>query len=135
LAPAAVQVPGIHLAVVRPEADRGAEREGRVLAEVVVRRRMAELYRARLHRVEHLQRRDDLAGGEGADLEIAVGDLAYALGHELGAAEKRLQALRPARREAPLDLGILLRDRRGGERRDGRAGGDFLQERAAPGAH
>jgi hypothetical protein len=55
------------------------------------------------HRVEHLQRGHDLAGRKGADLKLAVGDLADALGDELRAAVERVQALRPARRQAPLE--------------------------------
>ena len=61
-----------------------AEGEGRVLAEVVVGRGVAHLDGAVLHGVEHLQARHDLAGGEDADLELVVGQLADVLGEELG---------------------------------------------------
>src|SRR5262249_7347434 len=96
---AAAEVPprGLHPGVAA-EADRGAEGEGRILAEIVVARRVTELDRAGLYRVEHLQTRDDLASGKGADLELAVGDLADALCNQLRAAEQRVEALAPAGR-------------------------------------
>src|SRR2546426_6368545 len=80
---------------------------------------VSELQGPRLHGVEHLQRRDDLAGGKGTDGELSVGDLAHAPGDQLGAAVQRVEALRPARGEAPLDARLRLRD---GGGRDARCG-------------
>src|SRR5262249_56925888 len=107
---------GLHPGVAA-EADRGAEGEGRILAEIVVARRVTELDRAGLYRVEHLQTRDDLARGKGADLELAVGDLADALCDQLRAAEQRVEALAPAGRHAPRDGRLRLCDRRRRDRR------------------
>ena len=52
---------------------------------------MADLDGAVLHGVEHLQAGDDLARGEGLDLEFVVGGLADGLGHHLGAAMQRVE--------------------------------------------
>ena len=116
--PAAAQhVPGLVDAHVGPERHRRAEGEGRVLAEVVVRRGVADLDGAVLHGVEHLQSRHDLAAGEGLDLKLVVGGFADHLGHHLGAAIERVERFRPAGRHAPFDFGHRLRDRRRGQRR------------------
>ena len=66
---------------------------------------MADLDRVVLHRVEDLERRHDLAGGEDADLELVVGRLRDALGHVLGAAVQRVEALRKARRQRQFSSG------------------------------
>ena len=72
---------------VRSERHRSAEqREGRVLAEVVVRGGVAHLDGAVLHRIEDLQAGDDFARGEHLDLELVVGRFADGLGHHVGAA-------------------------------------------------
>ena len=89
---------------------------------------MAELHRAGLHGVEHLQRRHDLARGKGADLEFAVGQLADAARHEIGAAEQRVKALWPARCQPPLDGRLRLRDRGRGDGAGGDTGGRLLEE-------
>ena len=49
-----------------------AEGERRILAEVVIRCRVAALDGAVLHRIGDLQAGHDLAGGEHLDLELAV---------------------------------------------------------------
>ena len=51
-----------------------------------------------------------------------------ALGHQLGAAEKRIEALRPAGGHAPCNGRLALRDRRCGDHADGRPCSRFLQE-------
>ena len=63
----------------------------------------------RLHGIQHLQCGNDLACGERADLELAVRNLPDALGHELRAAVKRVEALGPAGGEAPGDAGQASR--------------------------
>ena len=92
---------------------------------------MPHFHGAGLHRVEHLQGGHDLAGGEGADLELAVGDFRDALGDVLGRAVQRVEALRPARREAPLEAGLGLSDRRRGDGAGGHANCRVLEERSA----
>ena len=89
---------------------------------------MSELDGARLHGVEHLQRRDDLAGGKGTDGELSVGDLAHAPGDQLGAAVQRVEALWPARGEAPLDARLRLRDSGGRDSARGDSGRRLLQK-------
>src|SRR4029077_2571688 len=101
---AAEDPPGCLLALVAAEADRGAEGERRILAEVVVGRGVPELDRAGLHGVEHLQPGHALARGERPELELAVVDLADPLADLRGAAVERIQALAPARRHPPRDL-------------------------------
>jgi len=53
--------------------------------------------------VEHLQRRDDFAGAVHADLELAAGQLAHALGDEFGGAKQHFHRLGEARGHAPAD--------------------------------
>ena len=122
---AAVRPPALVQPGIRAETDRGAESEGRVLAEIVVRGGVAALDGAVLHGVDDLQRGDDFAGSEYLDLKFAVGRFADRLRHRLGGAVKRFQRLRPAAGHTPLDLGRRLRDRRRGNRRrgDSEAGG------------
>ena len=123
--PAAVEEPGVLHARVHAERQRRAEHERVVLAEVIVERSVAAFDRAALDRVEHLQARNDLAGGEDLDLELVVGQRRDALRDVLGAAIERIERLRPAGRHAPLDLGHRLRNRRGGDgRRCGTDAGD-----------
>ena len=103
---AAAEVPPrVVLALVEAERDRGAERERRVLADVVVRRGVAALDGAVLHGVGDLQAGHDLAGGEHLDLELAAGDVADGLGRGFGGAVDRVERLRKARGAAPLDGG------------------------------
>src|SRR6185503_12642751 len=119
---AAVVHPRVLLAIVRAERNRAAERERRVLAEEVVRRRMRALDRAVLHGVDDAEGRHDLAARERLNLELVVGRRGDALGDELAAAEERIEALGPARRHAPLDLRLRLRERRR------RTGGEYAGE-------
>src|SRR3546814_12639372 len=66
-------VPGVLHAVVQAERHRGAEREGRILAPVVVAGGMADLDRVVRDHVGRLEARRDLAGREDLDLELGVG--------------------------------------------------------------
>ena len=77
---------------------------------------MAALDGLVLHRIDDLQARDDLAGGEDADLELVVGDCRHSLGEVLAGAIDRVERLGEARRQAPLHLGHGLGDRGRGER-------------------
>ena len=72
---AALIEPGVHLAGVEAEGQGGADGEGRVLAEIVIRAGMAHLDGAVADCVGDLRRADDFAGGERLDLELAVGAL------------------------------------------------------------
>ncbi|CCD00661.1 protein of unknown function (plasmid) [Azospirillum baldaniorum] len=110
LQPAAVHHPGDVLARVQAEGHGRVEAEGRVLADVEVGRGLAALDRAVLHRVQHLERRHDLARREGADLELVVGGGGDPARDQLRPAEDGVEALGVARRHAPLDLGLALRD-------------------------
>jgi hypothetical protein len=102
LVAAAMVAPGIVLTLVHGERQAGLEHKGRMLAEEVVGRRLAALDGAVLHRIGDLQARDDLARGERADLELAVGHLADHLGEQLGAAIERIERLGKAGRQTPL---------------------------------
>src|SRR5262249_7730083 len=110
---AAVVHPCVLLALIHAEGQRGVEREGLVLADEVVARRMRALDRALLQGVDHAERRHDLARGEDADLKLSAGDLLDPLGDHLASAEDRVKALREARGAAPADIGERrrLRDR------------------------
>ena len=107
---AALHHPGNVLARVQPTGNRCAERERRILADVEVGGGDAGLDRAVLDRVEHLQRRDDLAWAEQLDLELAIGQLADALG-EGGDRRPGDRGLRKTRHPAPLDLRLGVHDR------------------------
>jgi hypothetical protein len=96
---------------VESERQRRAEGERGVLAPVIVERRVAHFDGAVRDRIEHLQARHDFAGGERLDLEFVVGDIGNALAEKFAAAIKRIERLRPACGEAPLDFRIRLRDR------------------------
>ena len=83
-------------------------------------------------RLGGLRRRDDLAGREDLDLEVAVGHRLDVLGEGLRGAEDGVERLREARGQPPGDLGLGLGDRRGGERRRGGAAArGYLQEVAS----
>ena len=55
--------------------------------------------------VQRLQARHDFAGGEHLDLEFVVGHLGDVFRQLLGAAVDRVERLREARGQAPLDFG------------------------------
>ena len=97
--------PSVHLAGRHAERNRGAEAEGLVFADVVVRTGMAALDGTLLHSVQCLQAWDDLPARENADVELAIGHGAQAIGQHFGAAVDSIQALRKTRSQAPLDAG------------------------------
>ena len=120
LVAAAMLQPGEVLPRVQAEGQRGEEGEGGVLADVVVDRRVAGLDGAGLHRVQHLEARDDLAGGEEADLEAVLRQRRHPLGDALAGAEQHVEVARERRRTCasapPARLGPG-RGRRGRRRR------------------
>jgi len=61
------------LARIQPERNGAIQREGRVLADEVIGRGVTHLDRGVAHRIDRLQRRDDLATGERLNLEFIVG--------------------------------------------------------------
>ena len=125
---AAFHHPGGLLAAVEAEGQRGVEGEGRVLADVPVRGGVATLDGAVLDRVQHAGGRDDLAGGEQGDLELAAGGRRDAPGDGLGGAEDGIQRFGEARGAAPLDGGQVGREGRGGGGTGGDAGTGLFQE-------
>jgi len=114
--PVAEAKPGIHLARVQSERQRGAEREGRVLAPIVVEGGIAHLDSTVLHGVEHLQPRHELASGKHLNLELVIGDLGHALGEVFASAKERIQRFRPTRCKSPFHLRHRLGDSRRGDR-------------------
>ena len=64
---------------------------------------MADLDGASLNRVEHLQRRHDLARGEDLNLKLAVGRLGNILGERFASAVEGVERFWPARRQSPSD--------------------------------
>src|SRR5258708_4859731 len=104
LAAAAEGLPRRLLARVEAERNGAVEAEGRVLADVVVARRMAELDRAGLDGIENLQARHQLARREDADLEFAAGRVGHSLGQDLRGPVQGVETLREAGRKAPADL-------------------------------
>ena len=89
---------------------------------------MAHLDGAVADRVGDLRRADDFAGGEGLDLELAVGRFRHELGDDFGGAVDGVEGFREARLQAPFDLGHRLGDRRCGDGRGGRADCRSLQK-------
>jgi len=127
----AVVEPGILLTGIEAERNGAEQRPGRILADVVVRGRMAHLDGAVLHGIEGLQRRDDLASGERLNLKLVVGGLGHVLGEGFASAIERVERLRPACGEPPSDLRHRLRNRGRGERRGCGSGGANFEKFAA----
>ncbi len=100
--------PRRHLAAVQAERDGAVHREGRVLAEEVVRRGVRHLDRAVLHAVDDAERGHQFATGVHRDLELAAGHVADLLGHHFGSAVDGVQRLRKARSQAPADVGLCV---------------------------
>ena len=84
-------VPGLAHAGVEAEGNAGGEREGGVLAPVVVAGGERALDGAGLDGVEHLQAGHDLAGREKLNLEAVVGHLGNALDQGVGGAVQRVE--------------------------------------------
>ena len=101
---AALVQPCVLLPGCQAEGHAGVEGQRGVLARVVVAAGLAHLDRAVLDGVHHLQAGDDLAGGVGTDVEVAIGHLRHALGQDLGAAVDGVQAAGKAAGDAPPDL-------------------------------
>ena len=125
---AGVVVPRVLLARIEAERNRGAEGESLILAEIVVRRRVAAFHRAVLDGIEHLQAADDFACREQLDVEFTPGRRGDPLTDQLGAAVQRVQTLGPACGHAPVDGGLRLRDCRCCDGAGGDAGGGLFQE-------
>jgi hypothetical protein len=96
LAAVALQVPGGELAGVEAKGNGAAERKHLALAEEIVRRGVRHLDGGRLHAVDHAEGGHQLTGRGDADLELAAGALADALGHVVGGTEDRVERLREA---------------------------------------
>jgi hypothetical protein len=108
---AAAEVPPCVLhARIEAEWHRGAEREGRVLADEQIGCGFAHLDGAALDRVGRIEPRHDLAGREHLDAKLVVGRLRHRLGELLGGPEYRVERFRKARRQAPLELRHRLRN-------------------------
>src|SRR5450631_4172700 len=116
------------LARVESERQRGAEGKCRILSPVIIQRGIAHLDGAVRHRVEHLQRGDDFAGGERLNLESVIGDLGDSLAEILATAVERVERLRPTGRQPPLHLGHGLCDRGRSDRAGGEADAPYFQE-------
>ena len=125
---AAEPQPGDMRARVETERQRCAEREGGVLAPVVIERGVAHFDGAVRDGVEHLQARHDFAGGERLDLELVVGEIGDALAEIFAAAVERVEGLRPACRHPPLYFRVRLCNRRRGYRSRGQTDAANLQE-------
>ena len=89
---------------------------------------MATLHGAILDGIHRLQTRHQFAAGEDLDLEFAASRFGYAPGENLRRAEDGIEALREARRQAPLDGRGALRQRRCSCRADGQACTGFFQK-------
>src|SRR6266568_2773820 len=100
----AVVDPGVLLSLVHAEGQGRIEGEGLVLADEVIARRMRALHGALLHRVHSAEGRNDFAGTEYTDLELAVGDCGHAFGDCFTATIDRVQAFRKTRRATPPHL-------------------------------
>ena len=111
---AALGKPGILLAGVEAKRHRREDRKGRILADVIIRDRMAHLDGVVGGRVKRLQARNDFARREQLNLKLVVGHFRNLFRKILSGAVDRIERFREARGHAPLDLGRGLRDRRRG---------------------
>ncbi len=102
--------PGIGQARIEAEGDRGADRKGRVLADIVVGAGMAHFHRAGGDGIRRLQAGDDFAGCKHLNVEIAVGRVLHVVGNILRAAKDRIERFGERGGQPPCDLGIFLRD-------------------------
>src|SRR5690606_27075156 len=80
---AAAVEPAVHLVRVQAERDRREELRRFALAAPVVRGAVTELRGPARDRVEHLERRDQLARGVNADLDSAAAHLSEVTGQRL----------------------------------------------------
>ena len=125
---AALVPPGVLLARVEAERHRRVDRKGRILADIIIGDGVAHLDGAVGGRVQRLQAGNDFARRKHLDLELVVGHFGDVFRQLLGAAIDRVERLREARRQAPLDLGRGLRNGRRGNGGRGRTGRRNLQK-------
>ena len=116
---AACHHPGVLLARRQAERHGAIEGERHVLANVVIARRVAAFHRAVLHRVEYLQAGYQLAAGEHADVEFAVGQRRHAFGQDFSRTIDGIQTLGEARRQPPFHHRRIRRLRQLRRQRDG----------------
>ena len=86
------------------ESNRRSEGKGRVFAEVVVRRGMADFDSAVLHRVYNGKTRNDFTGSKYLNLKFVISGFSDRLAHDVGATEDCIKRFRPAHRHAPFDF-------------------------------
>ncbi len=98
--------PGVHLPGVEAEGHGAAQAERRVLAIVVVGRRVRHLDGGVLHAVHHAEGRHQFAAGMHRDLELAASGFADLLGEHFRRAIDGVERLGEAGREAPADAGL-----------------------------
>ena len=119
------------MAMVHAERRAGRIGQRRLLADVEIQRRLRDLDGRGADGIERLQAGDDLAGGEGLDLELVVGGLGDVFRKRLRGAEDGVERFRKTRGQAPLDLGRALRDRGSCHQRGGAGDGAAGEERTA----
>ena len=129
--PAAVLDPGLMLGRGQAERHRGEERRRLDLAGPVERGAVAHLGGAGIDRVEHLQRRHQLAGGEQLHGEPAAAELADPVGQALGVHARPRQVAWPRGDHPPAQS--VLGAQHGGRRE--RAGAADQQAAAGAGGH
>ena len=91
-------------ASIQSERLRREQREGRILADIVVRRSVRHFDGAVSDRVRSLQAGNDFAGGKALNLKLVVGCFGHRLRKNFGSAVDGIQRLRKARRQSPLHL-------------------------------
>src|SRR6266550_7534823 len=97
-------IPSLVEALVGSKWHRSAKGEGRILAKIIIRRRVTHLDRSVLHGIEDLQRGHYFTGGEELYLKLVVGGFGNRLGQHVGSAVQRIKRFRPARRHAPFQF-------------------------------
>ena len=102
--------PGIGQARIQAEGDGGADRECRVLADIVIGAGVAHFHRAGGYGVRRLQPGHDFACRKHLNVEIAVGRGLHMVGDILRAAKNRIERFGEGGGQPPGDLGIFLRD-------------------------
>jgi hypothetical protein len=114
---AAMIHPGVLHAAVEAKRNGGAEREGRILAPIIICRGVAHLDRALADLVGRFKARRDFACGKDLDLEFVVGGFGDVFGKRLRRAIDGIEALGEAGGQAPFDVRRALRNGGRGDRR------------------